>query len=182
MTVVALGKAGGREMMAGSDLDLMFIYDHPDGETESRVARGSGARRLPVSQWFVRAAHSYVAALTAPGAEGQLYAIDMRLRPSGNKGPVAVALAGFERYHAESAWTWEHMALTRSRMLAAPPVFAAKIDKIIRSVLCRQRSAAEIAGDVCEMREAVANERGEGERWNIKDAAGGLLDIEFIAQ
>ncbi len=96
MAVVALGKAGGREMMAGSDLDLMLIYDHPEGVSESR-----GERHMPVSQWFVRAAHAYVAAVTAPGVDGQLYEVDMRLRPSGNKGPVAVSLASFRRYHAE---------------------------------------------------------------------------------
>ncbi len=106
MAVVALGKAGGREMLAGSDLDLMLIYDQPPDVTESR-----GARAMAVSQWFVRLAHAYVAALTAPGVDGQLYAVDMRLRPSGNKGPVAVSLEGFRRYHAEDAWTWERMAL-----------------------------------------------------------------------
>ena len=116
MAVVLLGKAGGREMMAGSDLDLMLIYTHPEEVTESR-----GARSLPASQWFIRAAHSFVAAVTAPGADGQLYAVDMRLRPSGNKGPVAVSLASFRRYHAEDAWTWERMALTRARVVAGPP-------------------------------------------------------------
>ena len=95
LAVVAMGKAGGREMMAGSDLDLMFIYDHPADVTESR-----GGRSLPASQWFVRAVQACIAALTAPGPEGQMYALDMRLRPSGNKGPIAVSLEGFKRYHA----------------------------------------------------------------------------------
>ena len=120
MAVVAMGKAGGREMMAGSDLDLMLVYDHPPDVSESR-----GARRLPVSQWFVRAAHAYVAAVTAPGVDGPLYEVDMRLRPSGNKGPVAVSLGSFRRYHAESAWTWERMALTRARVVAGPPALRA---------------------------------------------------------
>jgi glutamate-ammonia-ligase adenylyltransferase len=115
MAVVALGKAGGREMMAGSDLDLMLVYDHPDEVTQSR-----GVRILPASQWFVRAAHAYVAAVTAPGVDGQLYAVDMRLRPSGNKGPVAVSLGAFRSYHAADAWTWERMALTRARVVAGP--------------------------------------------------------------
>ena len=123
MAVVALGKAGGREMMAGSDLDLMLIYDHPEGVSESR-----GERHMPASQWFVRAAHAYVAAVTAPGVDGQLYEVDMRLRPSGNKGPVAVSLASFRRYHAESAWTWEHMALTRARVVAGSPALRARIE------------------------------------------------------
>ena len=87
MAVVAMGKAGSREMMAGSDLDLMLVYAHRPDVSDSRGARG-----LPVSQWFVRAAHAYVAAVTAPGVDGPLYEVDMRLRPSGNKGPVAVSL------------------------------------------------------------------------------------------
>ena len=95
MAVVLLGKAGSREMMAGSDLDLMVIYDHPAHVTES-----TGGRSLPASQWFIRAVHAYVAAATAPDAAGPMFAVDMRLRPSGNKGPVAVSLAAFERYHA----------------------------------------------------------------------------------
>ena len=90
LAVVAMGKAGGREMMAGSDLDLMFVYDHPADATESR-----GARALPASQWFIRAVQTCIAALTAPGPEGQMYALDMRLRPSGNKGPIAVSLEAF---------------------------------------------------------------------------------------
>ena len=122
MVVVALGKAGGREMLAGSDLDLMLVYDHPETVTES-----SGARRMAVSQYYIRAAHAFVAALTAPGLEGPLYAVDMRLRPSGNKGPVAVSLAGFRRYHEADAWTWERMALTRARVVAGPPALARKV-------------------------------------------------------
>ena len=90
LAVVVMGKAGGREMMAGSDLDLMFVYHHRPDVTESH-----GARVMAASQWFVRAVHACIAALTAPGPEGQMYAIDMRLRPSGNKGPVAVSLDGF---------------------------------------------------------------------------------------
>ena len=122
MAVVAMGKAGSREMMAGSDLDLMLVYDHPEDVSESR-----GARSIPASQWFVRAAHSFIAAVTAPGVDGPLYAVDMRLRPSGNKGPVAVPLAGFRRYHAESAWTWERMALTRARVVAGPPALRRRV-------------------------------------------------------
>ena len=120
-------------MLAGSDLDLMLIYDHPAEVTESR-----GARSMPVSQWFVRLAHAYVAALTAPGAEGRLYDVDMRLRPSGNKGPVAVSLEGFRRYHAHDAWTWERMALTRARVIAGPAALRERVQQAI---------ATAIAGD-----------------------------------
>jgi glutamate-ammonia-ligase adenylyltransferase len=142
MAVVALGKAGGQEMMAGSDLDLMLIYDHPTEVTESR-----GARSLPVSQWFVRAAHAMVAAITAPGVDGPLYDVDMRLRPSGNKGPVAVSLAAFRRYHAEDAWTWERMALTRARVIAGPPALRAAVQTAIRDSLAHADPPAKIRAD-----------------------------------
>ena len=116
MAILLLGKAGGREMMAGSDLDMMLIYDHAPDAPES-----DGPRRLPPSQYYIRAAHAVVAALTAPGMDGALYAVDMRLRPSGNKGPVAVSLEAFRRYHQTDAWTWERMALTRARVVAGAP-------------------------------------------------------------
>jgi glutamate-ammonia-ligase adenylyltransferase len=177
MAVVAMGKAGGREMMAGSDLDLMLIYDHPPEATQSH-----GARSLPVSQWFVRAAHSYVAALTAPGAEGQLYAIDMRLRPSGNKGPVAVALQGFERYHAESAWTWEHMALTRARVVAGPAALRARIRDVIAQAIAQSGDPAKIRADAAAMRGRMARDLPPHGPWDVKQRPGGQIDVEFIAQ
>ena len=115
LVVVALGKAGSQEMMAGSDLDLMLVYDHPEAAGDSR-----GRTRLPASQYYARAAQAVIAALTVPTRDGKLYEVDMRLRPSGNKGPVAVSLPAFERYHRESAWTWERLALTRARVVAGP--------------------------------------------------------------
>ena len=177
LAVVALGKAGGREMMAGSDLDLMFIYDHPPQATESQGARG-----LPASQGFVRAVQACSAALTAPGPEGQMYALDMRLRPSGNKGPLAVSLAGFQRYHAEDAWTWEHMALTRARVVAGPPAIRARVNQAIRDVLLRPRDPDKIRGDAVAMRVRMARELRPHGLWDVKLRPGGLIDIEFIVQ
>ncbi|MGA3402420.1 MAG: bifunctional [glutamate--ammonia ligase]-adenylyl-L-tyrosine phosphorylase/[glutamate--ammonia-ligase] adenylyltransferase [Acetobacteraceae bacterium] len=177
MAVVLLGKAGGREMMAGSDLDLMLIYAHPQDETESR-----GARALPASQWFIRAAHSFVAAVTAPGADGQLYAVDMRLRPSGNKGPVAVSLASFRRYHAEDAWTWERMALTRARVVAGPPPLRALVTEAIAEAIAGAGEPARIRADAAAMRARMRRELPPDGVWDVKQRPGGLVDIEFIAQ
>ena len=177
LAIVALGKAGGREMMAGSDLDLMFIYDHP-----ADVAESQGLRSLPASQWFVRAVQACSAALTAPGPEGQMYALDMRLRPSGNKGPLAVSLAGFQRYHAEDAWTWEHMALTRARVVAGPPVVRARVNQAVQDVLLRSRDPDKIRGDAVAMRTRMAKELRPHGPWDVKLRPGGLIDIEFIAQ
>jgi [glutamine synthetase] adenylyltransferase / [glutamine synthetase]-adenylyl-L-tyrosine phosphorylase len=175
MAVVAMGKAGGREMMAGSDLDLMFIYDHPSEVTESR-----GARTMAVSQWFVRLAHAYVAALTAPGVEGQLYAVDMRLRPSGNKGPVAVSLEAFRRYHEQDAWTWERMALTRARVIAGPAALREKTRRAIAEAIAGDPRT--VRDDATAMRMRMLRELPPDGPWDVKARPGGLVEVEFIAQ
>jgi glutamate-ammonia-ligase adenylyltransferase len=175
MAVVALGKVGGREMMAGSDLDLMFIYDHPPEVTESR-----GARAMAVSQWFVRLAHAYVAALTAPGVEGQLYAVDMRLRPSGNKGPVAVSLEGFRRYHEQDAWTWERMALTRARVIAGPAALRSRVRQAIAVAIAGDSST--VRADATAMRMRMLRELPPDGPWDVKLRPGGQVEVEFIAQ
>ncbi|MGE4048614.1 MAG: bifunctional [glutamine synthetase] adenylyltransferase/[glutamine synthetase]-adenylyl-L-tyrosine phosphorylase, partial [Acetobacteraceae bacterium] len=172
MAVVALGKMGGREMMAGSDLDLMLIYDHPDDVTESR-----GARSLAASQWFVRAAHAYVAAVTAPGAEGALYAVDMRLRPSGNKGPVAVSLSSFRRYHAESAWTWERMALTRARVVAGPVAMRRKVEAAIAETIAAAGDPARIRADAASMRARMLRDLPADGPWDVKQRPGGQVEV-----
>ncbi|MCX7379926.1 MAG: bifunctional [glutamine synthetase] adenylyltransferase/[glutamine synthetase]-adenylyl-L-tyrosine phosphorylase [Alphaproteobacteria bacterium] len=177
MAVVLLGKAGGREMMAGSDLDLMFIYDHPEDVSESR-----GGRPLAASQWFIRAVHAFVAALTAPDADGPLFAVDMRLRPSGNKGPVAVSLAGFERYHAAEAWTWERMALTRARVVAGPARLRARVERAIRTAIAAAGEPARIRADAAAMRARLLRELPPAGLWDVKLRAGGQIEVEFIAQ
>jgi [glutamine synthetase] adenylyltransferase / [glutamine synthetase]-adenylyl-L-tyrosine phosphorylase len=177
MAVVALGKGGGREMMAGSDLDLMLVYDHPDGVGESR-----GARSLPASQWFVRAAHAYVAAVTAPGVDGQLYAVDMRLRPSGNKGPVAVSLGAFRGYHAADAWTWERMALTRARVVAGPASLRRQIEAAIGEAVVAAGEPGRIRADAAAMRARMLRELPPDGPWDVKLRAGGQVEVEFIAQ
>jgi glutamate-ammonia-ligase adenylyltransferase len=198
MAVVALGKAGGGEMMAGSDLDLMLIYDHPEDVTESRpIRRGAGdgaghgmghaARVLPASQWFVRAAHAYVAAVTAPGVDGQLYAVDMRLRPSGNKGPVAVSLGAFRGYHAADAWTWERMALTRARVVAGPASLRREIEAAIGEALVVVGKAGaggldRIRADAAAMRTRMLRDLPPDGPWDVKLRAGGQVEVEFIAQ
>ena len=180
MAVVALGKAGGREMMMGSDLDLMFLYDHPPEVTESRPVKGTNGRSLPASQWFVRLAHAYVAALTAPGVEGQMYAVDMRLRPSGNKGPVAVSLEGFERYHARDAWTWERMALTRARVIAGPPALRARVQAAIATAIAGE--TATVRADAAAMRTRMLKDLPPDGPWDVKARPGGQVEVEFVAQ
>lgn len=177
VAVVAMGKAGGREMMAGSDLDLMFIYDHPAEVVESR-----GGRSIPASQWFVRAVQACIAALTAPGPEGQMYALDMRLRPSGNKGPIAVSLNSFRHYHTWDAWTWERMALTRARVVAGPPAIRARVRQEIHNAVRRAQEPKQIRENAASMRARMDRQRGQHGPWDVKLRVGGLIDIEFIAQ
>jgi len=121
-------------------------------------------------------------ALAAPTSFGALYNVDMRLRPSGRSGPVATMIGSFESYQENEAWTWEHLALTRARVVSGAPAFAARVENVIRDVLCRSRDSETIAAEVVEMRAAIAAEKGDDDRWNLKYVAGGLIDLEFIAQ
>jgi glutamate-ammonia-ligase adenylyltransferase len=175
--VLAMGKLGGYEMTATSDLDLILVYDfdaaHPDSD---------GRRSLYGAQYFARLTQRLINALTAQTNYGALYEVDMRLRPSGRAGPLATQIGGFAGYQENEAWTWEHMALTRARVVSASPAFRLRVEAVLREVLTRPRDAALIAGDVAEMRTAIATEKGDGNRWDIKYAAGGLVDLEFIAQ
>jgi glutamate-ammonia-ligase adenylyltransferase len=175
--VLALGKLGGRETTASSDLDLILVYEFDPAQPES-----DGERRLQGSQYFARLTQRLVSAMTARTNYGRLYDVDMRLRPSGRSGPVATSFEAFESYQRTEAWTWEHMALTRARVVSAPPELARRIGETVRAVLCEERDAGAIAADVAEMRRAIASEKGESDRWDLKYAAGGLVDLEFIAQ
>jgi [glutamine synthetase] adenylyltransferase / [glutamine synthetase]-adenylyl-L-tyrosine phosphorylase len=177
LAVVAMGKAGGREMMLGSDLDLMLIYDHPPDVTESH-----GRRAVPSSQWFVRATQACIAALTAPGPEGQMYAVDMRLRPSGSQGPVAVSLSSFIRYHAEDAWTWERMALTRARVVTGPPMLRERIRRTIREAINRAGDPTKIRADATAMRARMLRDLPASGPWDVKLRPGGMVEVEFVAQ
>ncbi len=185
MVLVLMGKAGGREMMVGSDLDMMMIYDHPDSVTESTAK--APARALAASQYYIRAVHAFVAAVTAPDAEGPMFAVDMRLRPSGNKGPVAVSLKAFERYHAEEthglgAWTWERMALTRARVIAGPAKLRARVEQAIATALRNAGPPAVIRADASAMRARLLRDMPPGGIWDVKLRSGGQIEVEFIAQ
>jgi len=175
--VVAMGKLGGREMTAASDLDLILIYDFAPGATQS-----DGPRPLAPSQYYTRLTQRLISALSSPTAEGQLYQVDMRLRPSGQKGPLATQLSSFIEYQTNEAWTWEHMALTRARVITGPPELRARIEQTIRDVLVRPRDRAKIAADVHDMRRRIAAEKGTDEIWDLKYVRGGLVDLEFMAQ
>lgn len=175
--ILAMGRLGSREMTASSDLDLILLYDFDSDEPDS-----DGARSLQGAHYFARFTQRLISAFTTRTNYGVLYDVDMRLRPSGRAGPVASRLDSFAEYQEREAWTWEHMALTRARVISAPPELRRKIENIIREVLTRPRVAASVATDVAEMRRAIALEKGEDDIWDLKYAAGGMVDIDFIAQ
>ncbi|HUZ32599.1 MAG TPA: bifunctional [glutamine synthetase] adenylyltransferase/[glutamine synthetase]-adenylyl-L-tyrosine phosphorylase [Xanthobacteraceae bacterium] len=175
--IVALGRLGGREMTASSDLDLIVVYDF-----DAAYPNSDGERSLYGAQYFARLTQRLISALTVQTNYGVLYHVDMRLRPSGRSGPLATHIDSFTGYQEHEAWTWEHMALTRARVISASPAFAARVEAAIHAVLKKKRDAHKAAADVVEMRGAIANEKGDADPWDLKYAAGGLVDIEFIAQ
>ncbi|MGX1309375.1 glutamate-ammonia-ligase adenylyltransferase [Amorphus suaedae] len=177
VTVLALGKLGGGEMTAASDLDVILLYDH-----DADVEGSDGAKSLAPSQYFARLTQRLVAALSAPTAEGMLYEVDFRLRPSGNSGPLATRLTSFEAYQADQAQSWEHMALTRARVIGGDLDLGARVNGIVHAVLARPRDIDAIRKDVLDMRRRIEKEKGTKDIWELKQVAGGLVDLEFVAQ
>ncbi len=175
--ILAMGKLGGREMTASSDLDLILIYDLDDGAVQS-----DGERPMSPMQYYARMTQRLINALSAATAEGTLYEVDMRLRPSGQQGPVATQIKTFVEYQTSEAWTWEHMALTRARVIAGSPELRARVEEAVHASLVFRRDRAKIAADVREMRERIFKEKGATDIWELKQVRGGLVDVEFIAQ
>ncbi|MFP5075711.1 bifunctional [glutamine synthetase] adenylyltransferase/[glutamine synthetase]-adenylyl-L-tyrosine phosphorylase [Rhizobium sp. YIM 134829] len=177
LALIAMGKAGSRELTAGSDIDLILIYDHDDEQVES-----DGPRPLDPTRYYARLTQRLIAALSAPTAEGVLYAVDMRLRPSGNKGPVATRMPAFARYQQEEAWTWEHLALTRARAIAGDAGLMAEATAVFAAILSAPRDPRQTAKDVAEMRALIDKEKAPDGAWDLKLIPGGLVDLEFSAQ
>ncbi len=177
VAIVGMGKLGSFELTAGSDVDLILLYDYDDTASES-----DGAKPLDAVRYFSRITQRLISALSAPTAEGVLYEVDMRLRPSGNKGPVATRISTFEKYQREEAWTWEHLALSRARLICGDASLIADAERIIASVLSQKRDVAKIAADVAEMRKLIGEEKRPANGWDFKLIPGGLVDLEFIAQ
>ncbi len=175
--IIGLGKLGGRELTAGSDLDFVFVYDAPEG-----AATSDGPKPLTLAHYYQRLAQRLINSLTALTSEGRLYEVDMRLRPQGNAGPLATGLPAFARYHSEQAWTWEHLALTRARVVSAAPALARHVEEVIRTALSVERDPDALLRAVARMRAKIDAQHHTESPWRIKHYRGGLVDCEFIAQ
>jgi [glutamine synthetase] adenylyltransferase / [glutamine synthetase]-adenylyl-L-tyrosine phosphorylase len=177
--VLGMGSLGSGSLTATSDLDLIVIYDAL-GEDASQ-----GKRPLAVSTYYARLTQSLVTALSSPMAEGRLYEVDMRLRPSGRKGPVATPLSGFFNYQRDQAWTWEHLALTRARAVAGNQALGDEVEAFRREVIGQKRDKSTLLGDVRDMRSRLSeavDRKSAANIWETKHAAGRMLDIELVAQ
>jgi glutamate-ammonia-ligase adenylyltransferase len=177
MVVVGLGKLGSGEMTLQSDLDLILICDCPDFS-----AMSAGEKPLDADRWFARAARRMISGLSAPTAEGDLYEVDTRLRPSGNAGPLVTKLSSFVDYQTHQAWNWEHMALTRARVLVGGDALRQKVEAAINDILTAPRNMTKLADDVVDMRQRLREHQPQAGPFDIRRGDGGLVDIEFIAQ
>ncbi|MEQ8966384.1 MAG: bifunctional [glutamine synthetase] adenylyltransferase/[glutamine synthetase]-adenylyl-L-tyrosine phosphorylase [Azospirillaceae bacterium] len=176
--LIGMGKLGGREMSIRSDLDLILLY----GSGRNGAEESDGEKPLSRTVYHTRLAQRLISAVTAQMAEGALYEVDMRLRPSGNAGPLATGLEAFAKYQAEDAWTWEHMALTRARVLTGPVELRGRVERLIRETLTRPRDPEALRADVAAMHAKVKGHHGSADPWDVKYAPGGLVDVEFAAQ
>ncbi|MEZ5872431.1 MAG: bifunctional [glutamine synthetase] adenylyltransferase/[glutamine synthetase]-adenylyl-L-tyrosine phosphorylase [Nitratireductor sp.] len=177
LCVLGMGRLGSRELTAGSDLDLILLYEHdPDAEYSS------GDKPLAASQYFMRLTQRLIAAMSAPTAQGVLYELDFRLRPSGNAGPLATEVNAFLRYQRDEAWTWERLALTRARAVAGDPQFCEYVERQVSDLLAKPMDRAVLDKDVREMRNLIDKEKASPNPFEVKTVKGGLIDIEFLAQ
>ncbi|MCC5093928.1 MULTISPECIES: bifunctional [glutamate--ammonia ligase]-adenylyl-L-tyrosine phosphorylase/[glutamate--ammonia-ligase] adenylyltransferase [Xanthomonas] len=177
--IIGYGSLGGMELGFGSDLDLVFLYDHPRA-----VEASDGARPLESGRWFARLAQKVMTLLGAETGAGRLYDIDVRLRPDGGKGALVSSLASYRDYQRDRAWTWEHQALVRARAVAGDAALCEAFVQVRRETLTRVRDPALLHEDVRKMRARMRSEldRSDAGRLDLKQGAGGLVDLEFLLQ
>ncbi|MDO8983932.1 glutamine-synthetase adenylyltransferase [Cypionkella sp.] len=174
--VLGMGSLGAGRLNAGSDLDLIMIYD------AAGVENSDGKRPLAARPYYARLTQAMVTALSAQMAEGRLYEVDVRLRPSGRQGPVATSIESFRNYQTTEAWTWEHLALTRARVLAGEPTLAAEVEAFRRETIASKGQGATVLKDVADMRARLAEAKPGAGGWDAKFGPGRMMDIELLAQ
>ena len=174
--VIAMGSLGAGRLTATSDLDLIVVYD------AQGVDASDGRRPLATRTYFARLTQALITALSAQMAEGRLYEVDMRLRPSGRQGPVATSLTSFRDYQENEAWTWEHLALTRARAVAGDDSLCQDIEAFRRRLLASKAAGPAILTDVEDMRARIAVQKAQAAGWDAKVGPGRMQDIELFAQ
>ncbi len=173
--VLGMGSLGARSLAVTSDLDLIVIYDAP------RDAMSDGRRALPANTYYARLTKAMVTALSARMAEGTLYEVDMRLRPSGRQGPVATSWPGFQSYQRNDAWVWEHLALTRARPVAGAVDLAADVEAFRQNLIAAPRDPAVVLEGLSDMRRRLAEAKPASGPWDVEHGPGSLQDIELVA-
>ena len=174
--ILAMGKLGSREMTRCSDLDLVVIYDAEGAEMSD------GKKPMAVTNYFARFTQNFIQALSVATSEGSLYEVDMRLRPSGRQGPVAVSVKAFEDYQMNDAWTWEHMALLRARVVSGDPELAKSIDSIVKGALTKERDQTKTKADIVEMRSKIRENFNQVKPLSLKHGAGRMMETELLIQ
>jgi glutamate-ammonia-ligase adenylyltransferase len=174
--VIAMGSLGAGQINAQSDLDIIVVYE-PEEEDMS-----DGRKPLATRPYYARLTQALITALSAPMSQGRLYEVDMRLRPSGNKGPVATSWSAFTHYQENEAWVWEHLALTRARVIAGEPELMQQFEDFRQSVMTKERQREEILREVAHMRERLASAKAPSGIWDAKTGAGRMMDIELLSQ
>ncbi|MFM7404648.1 MAG: glutamine-synthetase adenylyltransferase, partial [Erythrobacter sp.] len=174
LVILGLGRLGGGALTHASDLDIVYLF------TGDFAAQSDGPRPLGATTYYNRLASRVSAALSVPTAQGALYDVDTRLRPQGTQGPLAVSCTAFGKYQREAAWTWEHMALTRARVLYGSERAKAELEAVLSEVLHASRDRGTLREAVLQMRAEMARHKQPGGPIDAKLARGGLVDIEFL--
>ncbi|MEO0327060.1 MAG: bifunctional [glutamine synthetase] adenylyltransferase/[glutamine synthetase]-adenylyl-L-tyrosine phosphorylase [Pseudomonadota bacterium] len=175
--ILGMGKLGSAELTADSDLDLIFLYDFDQESISS-----DGKKPLDPTVYFIRLMQRFIAAMSAPTAEGIILELDFRLRPSGNAGPLATPVESFLKYQSNDAWVWESQALTRARTVAGDSLLRERVQTEIPKILKAVRGKSDIRAEIAKMRDLIEKEKGTQNTWDLKTAQGSLIDIEFISQ
>ncbi|WP_282131614.1 bifunctional [glutamate--ammonia ligase]-adenylyl-L-tyrosine phosphorylase/[glutamate--ammonia-ligase] adenylyltransferase [Pseudoalteromonas aliena] len=176
--VIAYGKTGGFEVGYDSDLDLVFVHNH-DG-----LSQTNGKKPIDSRQFYLKLAQRLMHLFNTRTASGILYELDTRLRPEGASGLLAINLESFNHYQQTQAWTWEHQALVRGRLILGQDELIERFAEIRKDILCQQRDIKVLKDDVIKMREKmrVHLAKGNTEKFDLKQDIGGMADIEFITQ
>ena len=177
LAVVGYGKWGSGQLTPGSDLDMVIIY-----EAETVTTQSDGERPLAAATYAQRMTQRLMTALNSETESGRLYEVDLRLRPDGDKGPLASQMEGFANYLTNDAWTWEHLALVRARFICGSAAMAARFEQIRADALTRPRVPAELAAEVDSMRRRMAATHKGESPWDVKHRRGGLVDTGFLSQ